>query len=110
MCKHDFMCLSETYLDSLTPDGLLEIDLVRADHSNNIKRGGVCIYYKVSLPVRVISLPSLTEALLLEMTCNNKKVMVSVIYHSLSQNTSVFDLFSSRKLFFRENFKRQNQA
>ena len=49
MYKHDFICLSETYLDSSTVDSLLKIDgyiLVRADHPNNIKRGGVCIYYK----------------------------------------------------------------
>ena len=62
MYKHDFICLSETYLDCSTPDRLLEIDgyiLVRADYSNNIKRGGVCIYYKELLPVRVISLPDL---------------------------------------------------
>ena len=52
--KYDFICLSETYLDSTTPDNLLEIDgynLVRADHPDNIKRGGVCIYHKESLPV-----------------------------------------------------------
>ena len=51
------MCLSETYLDSSTPDGLLEIDeytLVRVENPNNIKRGGVCIYYKASLLVQVI--------------------------------------------------------
>ena len=45
--KHDFICLSETYLDSSTSDGLLEIDeynLVCADHPNNIKRGGVFIH------------------------------------------------------------------
>ena len=98
MYKHDFICLSETYLDSSTVDSLLKIDgyiLVRADHPNNIKRGGVCIYYKESLPVRVISLPYLKEALLLEMTYNNKKVIVSVIYHSPSQNYSEFDLFFS---------------
>ena len=98
MCKHYFMCLSETFLDSSTPDNLLEIDgyiLVRADHPNNIKRGGVCIYYKESLPVRVISLPYLKEALLLEMTYNNKKLIVSVIYRSPSQNNSEFDLFLS---------------
>ena len=98
MYKHHFICLSETYLDSSTPDRLLEIDgyiLVRADYSNNIKRGRVCIYYKESLPVRVISLPYLKEALLLEMTCNNKKVIVSVIYGSPSQNNSEFDLFLS---------------
>ena len=98
MPKHDFICLSETYLDSSTPDSLLEIDgyiLVRADHPNNIKRGGVCIYYKESLPVRVIILPYLKEALLLEMTYNNKKIMVSVIYCSPRQNNSEFDLFLS---------------
>ena len=30
---------------------------VRADHPNDVKRGGVCIYYRESLPVSVISLP-----------------------------------------------------
>ena len=83
-------------VDSSTPDSLLKIAghiLVCADHPNNIKRGGVCIYYKESLPARVISLPYLKEALLLEMTYSNKKVIVSVIYRSPSQNNSEFDLF-----------------
>ena len=38
--KHDFTCLSETYLDSTISDSLFEIhgyNLVRADHPNNIK-------------------------------------------------------------------------
>ena len=67
MYKHNFICLSETYLDSSTPDGLLEIDeytLVRLGNPNSIKRSGVCIYYKESLLVQVISLPYLKEALL----------------------------------------------
>ena len=96
MYKHDFICLSETYLDSSTPDSLLEIDgyiLVRADHPNNIKIGGVCIYYKESLPVRVISLPYPQEALLSEMTYSNKKVIVSVSYRFPRQNNREFDLF-----------------
>ena len=70
------MCLSETYLDSSAPDNLIEIEghkLIRADHPDNIKRGGVCIYYKESLPVAVISTPYFKEALLLEMSYNNKK-------------------------------------
>ena len=96
--KHDFICLSKTYLDSTIPDSLLEIDgynLVRADHPNNIKRGGVCIYYKESHPVQVISLPYFKEALLLEMTDNNKKIILYVIYHSPSENNSEFDSFLS---------------
>ena len=42
--KHDFICLSETYLDSSIPDSLLEIDgynLIRSDHPNDIKRGWI---------------------------------------------------------------------
>ena len=72
--KAYIICLSETYLDSTIPESLLEIDgynLVRPDHPNNLKRGGVCVYYKELLPVRVISLPYFKEALLLEMTGNN---------------------------------------
>ena len=55
--KH-FICLSETFLDSSTPSNLIDIEgyiLLRADHPGNIKRGGVCIYYKECLPVRVIN-------------------------------------------------------
>ena len=66
--EHDFICLSETYLDSSIPDNLIEIEgynLVRADHPANIKRGGVCIYYKNSLPVRSVSLPYFKEAILI---------------------------------------------
>ena len=69
--------------------------LIRADHPNNIKRGGVCIYYKESLSVRVISIPYFNEALLLEMSHNNKKVMVSVICRSPRQTNDEFDTFLS---------------
>ena len=96
--KYDFICLSETYLDSSTPDNLVEIEgykLILTDHPDNIKRGGVCIYCKESLPVRVISTPYFKEALLLEMSYNNKKVMVSVIYRSPSQTNDEFDAFLS---------------
>ena len=45
----DFICLSESYLDStISPDDKnLWIDgykLIHVDHSKNIMQGGVCIY------------------------------------------------------------------
>ena len=94
--KHGFICLSETYLDSSIPDNLIDIkgyNLVRADHPDNIKRGGVCIYFKESRPVRIKTLPYFKEALFLEIIHSNKKVMVSVIYHSPSQNNCELDSF-----------------
>ena len=77
--KHDFICLSETHLDSSTPGNLIDIEeynLVRADHPDNIERGGVCIYYKEPLPVRFTSSPFFKEVLLLEMSCNKKRCCV----------------------------------
>ena len=72
--KMNIICLSETYFDSsIQPDNdNLEIpgySLVRYDHPSNNKRGGVCIYYKASLPLRVINICFLQE-------CINFKVMI----------------------------------
>ena len=94
--KHDFICLSETYLDSSISDNLIDIkgyNLFRADHPDNIKRGGVCIYYKEPLPVRIKTLSYFKEVLFLEMIYNNEKVIVSVIYRSPSQNNCELDSF-----------------
>ena len=96
--KYDFICLSETYLDSSIPSDHVSLELegynlVRAEHPNNVKRGGVCIYYKESLPVRVINLPYLQEALLLELNDQNKKIIISSLYRSPSQNSEEFGSF-----------------
>ena len=96
--KYDFICLSKTFLDSSTPDNLVDIqgyNLVRTDHLDNTKRGGVCIYYKEPLLVRVINLPYFKETLLLDMSFYIKKVIVSVIYRSPGQNSNQFELFLS---------------
>ena len=55
--KHDVICLSETYLDNsvLSDESDLNFPgykLVRADYPGNVKRGGVCIYFKESLSTR----------------------------------------------------------
>ena len=64
--KFDIICLSETYLDStvLLDDDNLVIsgyNLIRSDHSSHTKRGGVCLYYKNYLPLRVQLLKRMSE-------------------------------------------------
>ena len=59
--KTDIICLSETYLDSSisSDNDNLELpgyNLVCADNPTNTKRGGVCIYYHNSLPLKVIDI------------------------------------------------------
>ena len=56
--KYDIICLSEIYVNSSIPydDDNLETlgsNLIRADHPSEDKRGGVCIYYKNTLPLKV---------------------------------------------------------
>ena len=68
MNRFDIIRLSETYLDNsyYTDDDPLTFpgyNLIRADNPNNIKRGSVCIYYRGSLPVKVINLNFLNECL-----------------------------------------------
>ena len=70
-------------------------NLIRSDHPSNIKRGGVCINYKKSLAVRTINITSLTECLVCEVTIQNKKGYVAVVYRSPSQSTSEFESFLS---------------
>ena len=61
--KFDIICLSESFLDSsiLTENNNLKINgykMVRADHPNNVKRGGVCAYVRETLPFRNLSNPT----------------------------------------------------
>ena len=59
--KFDVICISETYLDSDTSDDddnlkIAGYNLIRAEHPSNNKGGVVCIYYKYSLPVRLLNI------------------------------------------------------
>ena len=66
-----FFFISESFLDSTISDddNILHMEgynLIRADHPDNIKRGGVCLYFKKSLALRKIELSHITECLLCE--------------------------------------------
>ena len=87
--KIDIICLSETYLDSSIPsdDDNLELpgyNLVRADNPTNTKRGGVCIYYHNSLPLKVIDIQFLNECINFEIRIGGKLCSFFCLYRSLS--------------------------
>ena len=52
--RYDIICISESFLDSTISDNdniihMEGYNLIRTDHPDNIKRGGVCLYFKESL-------------------------------------------------------------
>ena len=91
--------LSEINLDSNTPldDDNLEISgytLVYSNHPSNTKRGGVCLYYKNNLSLRVINIGYLNECLTLELNVGGKTCNFVVLHRSLSQSQDEFENFS----------------
>ena len=96
--KFDIICLSETYLNSSNSpdDETLEIsgyNLVRSDHPLNSKRGGVCIYYKNYLPLRIISVNYLSECINFEIMVGNKICNFITLYRPPRQNEDDFQAF-----------------
>ena len=91
--KFDIICLSETYLDSTVPldDVNLVIsgyNLIRSDHPSNTKRGGVCLYYKNYLPLRVLNISYLKECLSVELKLVLNPVnLLPFIYRQASLKT-----------------------
>ena len=47
--------------------------LIRADHPSDTKRGGVCIYHKESISVKVLNISQLSKCLVCELSIQNKK-------------------------------------
>ena len=93
--KFDIICLSETYLNSSNSphDETMEksgYNLVRSDHPLNSKRGGVYIYYKNYLPLRIISVNCLSECINFEIMIGNKICNFITLYRSPSQNQDDF--------------------
>ena len=96
--KFDIICLSEIYLNSeiLSDDENLEIpayNLVREDHPSNSKRGGVYVYYKTSLPFRVINVKYLQEYISFQLRIGGKCCRFSCLYRSPSQTQDEFETF-----------------
>ena len=87
----EVICLSETFLNSdyVENDERTRLEgyaMIRSDHPSDRKRGGVCIYYKESLPfIRRDDLTSLNECVVGEIKVKNYKV--TCIYRSPNQTT-----------------------
>ena len=65
------------------------------DHPLNTKRGGVCMYYKESLVVKMINISYLQECLLCEVMIDNIRGCIALINRPPNQNSLEFQHFLS---------------
>ena len=82
--------LTVTYLNSSNSpdDETLKIsgyNLVYTDHPLNSNCGGVCIYYKNYLPLRIMSVNYLSECINFEIVIGNKIFNFITLYRPPSQ-------------------------
>ena len=85
--KFDMICLSETYVNSSFPynDDTLDIPgyiMVSADHPANSKRGGVFMYYKFCLPLKVFDIRFLHRSMTFELRIGDELCSFIPIYRS----------------------------
>ena len=68
-------------------------DIAHTDHAANVKGGGVCIYYKKFLPLRVLNIVFLNECINFDSRFGNKTCNFVIFYRSPSQFQDVFESF-----------------
>ena len=95
---YDLIGIVETHLDSTADENKLALNgytFVKSNHPRDVKRGGVGLYIKDSLPSKRRSdLETLPECIVYEIQLNRKKYFFAVIYRSPSQDQSEFDNFT----------------
>ena len=96
--NYDMIGVVETHLDSTIEESRLALDgytFIQSNHPHDIKRGGVGLYIKESLPSQNRSdLVTLPECVVCEIQLNRKKYFFVVIYRSPSHDQSEFDDFT----------------
>ena len=67
--------------------------MYRVDHPSDVKRGGVCIYYKTMLPLKILSTNFLQECINFEVCIGNKICRFIHLYRTPSQSQDEFHDF-----------------
>ena len=96
LLKAYMICIAETCLDSSTsPDDndfeISRYNLIQSNHPSDNKRGGICIYYKHFLPLRLLNVQYLQECINFEMKFGDKVCKFISLYRSPSQTLHNFE-------------------
>ena len=96
--KLDIICLSETCFNSETSpdDDNLErsgYTVIRIDHPSNTKRRRICIYYKNTLPFKLVIIKYLQELITFEIRIGRKCCKFIYLYRSRGQTNDKLESF-----------------
>ena len=94
----DIICISGSYLNSenFSSDDNFNItgyNMICADHPSGNRRGEVCIYYKESLPIKMLNINYLQECICFDLKIGNQLCSITSLYRSSSQTADEFHNF-----------------
>ena len=69
-------------------------NLVRTDHPSNAEKGGICIYFKNTFPLKVLDIQLLLECINFEIKIAGKICNLISLYRSPSQSKDKFESFA----------------
>ena len=93
MHRFDIICISESYLNSDTSSSddnlnIPDYNTPRTDHPVN-RRGGVCIYYKESMPIKMLIINYLQECICFDLKIGSPPPYERHIWHYKHANTDM---------------------
>ena len=95
--NYDLIGITETHLDDTINQERISVngyDFIKCNNTLNIRRGGVALYIKNSIPKRQRSdMATLPESIVCELSLDRKKYFFVVLYRSPSQNHQEFSDF-----------------
>ena len=111
MHKFDIICISESYItsDTLSIDGNLNIpgyNTSRADHPKST--WGNCIYYKVSLLIKMLNIKYLQECICYDLKIGTNFVLLCN-FRSPSQSAHEFENFVNKLNLTMESVTQKNR-
>ena len=94
----DIIRISESYLNSETVSNEYSLNIpsynmVRAIHPSGNRRGRVCVYYKETLPIKMLDINYLQECICFDLKIGSKLYSIVSLYRSPSQTRDEFDEF-----------------
>ena len=94
---YDLIGAFETHLDSSAEEEKLILNgysFIRQNHPQDIKRGGVGLYIKDSMPYKERSdIATVPECIVVQLQLNRKKFFFTIIYRSPSQSHEEYESF-----------------
>ena len=67
--------------------------LATAGNPSDLKKGGICTYFRETLPIKMLNITDLQECFICETSLNGPSSYIVSLYRSLSQSSEVYDHF-----------------